>query len=216
MGLKKRPYIQYKGTHMSLWLSLIIFAMVSTITPGPNNIMIMTSGLNYGIRRSLPHWFGIFLGFPIMTMGVGLGLGQAFVQWPWLHSVIKVLGISYLLFLAYKIAITKTQSQQSKNSQPLTFMQAALFQWVNPKAWVMAIGALATFTTLEWSMVQQALLISLAFIMVGIPSTGLWLFAGRLLQKLLKQPAYQRAFNYTMALLLVLSLIPMIPFDAFI
>lgn len=201
---------------MSLWLSLIIFAMVSTITPGPNNIMIMTSGLNYGIRRSLPHWFGIFLGFPIMTIGVGLGLGQAFVQWPWLHSVIKVLGISYLLFLAYKIAITKTQNQQSKSSQPLTFMQAALFQWVNPKAWVMAIGALATFTTLEWSMVQQALLISLAFIMVGIPSTGLWLFAGRLLQQLLKQPAYQRAFNYTMAFLLVLSLIPMIPFDAFI
>ncbi|MFQ3229577.1 LysE family translocator [Reinekea sp.] len=201
---------------MSLWLSLVIFAMVSTITPGPNNIMIMTSGLNYGIRRSLPHWFGIFLGFPIMTIGVGLGLGQAFVQWPWLHSVIKVLGISYLLFLAYKIAMTTTQTHQSKNSQPLTFMQAALFQWVNPKAWVMAIGALATFTTLEWSMVQQALLISLAFIMVGIPCTGLWLFAGRLLQQLLKQPAYQRAFNYSMAILLMLSLIPMIPFDAFI
>jgi threonine/homoserine/homoserine lactone efflux protein len=193
-----------------------MFAMVSTITPGPNNIMIMSSGLNYGIRRSLPHWFGIFLGFPIMTLAVGLGLGQAFVQWPWLHSVIKVLGISYLLFLAYKIAMTKTQSHQSKNSQPLTFMQAALFQWVNPKAWVMAIGALATFTTLEWSMFQQALLISLAFIMVGIPGTGLWLFAGSLLQQLLKQPAYQRAFNYTMAVLLVLSLIPMIPFDAFI
>lgn len=201
---------------MSLWLSLVMFAMVSTITPGPNNIMIMSSGLNYGIRRSLPHWFGIFLGFPIMTLAVGLGLGQAFVQWPWLHSVIKVLGISYLLFLAYKIAMTKTQSHQSKNSQPLTFMQAALFQWVNPKAWVMAIGALATFTTLEWSMFQQALLISLAFIMVGIPGTGLWLFAGSLLQQLLKQPAYQRAFNYTMAVLLVLSLIPMIPFDAFI
>ena len=201
---------------MSLWLSLMLFAMVSTVTPGPNNIMIMTSGLNYGIRKSLPHWFGIFLGFPIMTIGVGMGLGQAFVQWPWLHSVIKVLGISYLLFLAYKIAITKTQANENSHSKPLTFIQAALFQWVNPKAWVMCIGALATFTTLDLNMMQQALLISLAFVLVGIPCTGVWLFAGSLLQQWLKQPVYQRAFNYTMATLLVLSLIPMIPFDAFV
>ncbi|MDN3650715.1 LysE family translocator [Reinekea marina] len=201
---------------MSGWLSLLIFAMVSTVTPGPNNIMIMASGLNYGIRRSLPHWFGIFLGFPLMALGVGLGLGQAFELWPWLHSVIKVLGISYLLYLAYKIAITNTQAEDSASSNPLTFMQAVLFQWVNPKAWVMCIGAIATFTTFDISMMQQALLIAFAFVLVGAPCTGIWLFAGHYLQRFLNQPNYQRMFNYAMATLLVASLLPMVPFDAFI
>jgi threonine/homoserine/homoserine lactone efflux protein len=112
--------------------------------------------------------------------------------------------------------LTNTKPNQDNNSQPLTFIQAALFQWVNPKAWVMSIGALATFTTLDLNMMQQALMISFAFVLVGIPCTGLWLFTGTALQKLFTQPSYQRAFNYTMATLLVCSLIPMIPFDAFI
>jgi threonine/homoserine/homoserine lactone efflux protein len=194
---------------MELLISIIVFALVATVTPGPNNIMVMTSGLNHGIARTLPHFFGICLGFPTMVIAVGLGLGALFEQFPLFHSVVKVLGISYLLLLAYKIATTRSTVNGTQPGQPLTFFQAALFQWVNPKAWVMVVGALAAFTSVGTELFGQAMLIALAFFMVSFPCVGLWLVGGASLRKVFHKPRQLQVFNIVMAALLVLSVLPM-------
>ncbi|WOG27365.1 LysE family translocator [Endozoicomonas sp. 8E] len=192
-----------------LW-PLLAFAFSSTITPGPNNVMIMTSGMNYGTRQSIPHFLGICLGFPLMVLFVGLGLGAVFDLFPVLHDIIKVLGVAYLLYLAWLIAKSAPPDLNGGKSRPLTFIQSALFQWVNPKAWIMATGAVAAYTTVSGDVFLQVLVIALAFLVAAIPCVGVWLFFGVRLKKVLQQPSYQRAFNITMALLLVLSIIPVI------
>ncbi|OZG74818.1 lysine transporter LysE [Hahella sp. CCB-MM4] len=195
---------------MEILLSALLFALVSTVTPGPNNIMVMTSGLNYGVYRTLPHFFGICLGFPAMVVAVGVGLGALFEEVPMLHTVIKVVGISYLLYLAYKIATTRSGPSDTDNDRPLTFVQAAMFQWVNPKAWVMAVGAMAAFTTVNGEVLMQSLWISSAFFLVSFPCVGLWLMGGAALRNWLSEPKQLRLFNLTMASLLLLSVLPMI------
>jgi threonine/homoserine/homoserine lactone efflux protein len=195
---------------MEILLSVLLFALVSTATPGPNNIMVMTSGLNFGVWRTLPHYLGICIGFPAMVLAISMGLGTVFEAVPVMHQVIKVLGISYLMYLAWRIATTETELKEDGSSRPLSFWQAAAFQWVNPKAWVMAVGALATFTTVSGRVVEQALWIAAAFMVVAIPSVGGWMLGGAGLRRLLQKPAYRRWFNWTMGLLLVLSVIPMV------
>ncbi|NMP15621.1 MULTISPECIES: LysE family translocator [unclassified Thalassotalea] len=195
---------------MEFFLPILIFAFSSTITPGPNNIMIMTSGLNFGIRRSLAHLFGICLGFPSMVVLVGLGFGVIFEHFPMLHMAIKVIGIMYLLYLAYLIANAGTQQQGETKSQPLTFIQAVLFQWVNPKAWVMATGAIAAFTQLDGHLFSQVLLVALGFFLVAFPCVGSWLYFGVLMNKIINNPKSVRYFNLTMALLLVVSILPVV------
>ena len=195
---------------MELFITVFIFAVSTTVTPGPNNIMIMTSGLNHGIYKTMPHFLGICLGFPAMVAAIGFGLSTLFSQFPSIHLIIKILGIAYLLYLAWKIATTDTQSVNSKKSEPFTFLQAAFFQWVNPKAWVMAIGAIAAFTSISGEHYLQVLLITGAFFLASFPCVGLWLFFGVGLKKLLKNPKQQKIFNITMAILLVLSIIPML------
>lgn len=195
---------------MEILLSVLLFALVSTATPGPNNIMVMTSGMNFGVWRTVPHYLGICIGFPAMVLAISMGLGTVFEAVPVMHQVIKVLGISYLMYLAWRIATTETELKEDGSSRPLSFWQAAAFQWVNPKAWVMAVGALATFTTVSGRVVEQALWIAAAFMVVAIPSVGGWMLGGAGLRRLLEKPAYRRWFNWTMGLLLVLSVIPMV------
>ena len=188
---------------------LFTFTISSTVTPGPNNIMIMTSGLNHGVKKTIPHLMGICFGFPAMVAAVGLGLSAVFIKYPQIHWIIKVLGILYLLYLSWKIATTSTE-EKSQKGNPLSFFQAALFQWINPKAWVMSVGAIATFTTVEGNIFLQVALITLSFFMISFPCVGVWLWFGSILQKIIKNPLHQRMFNITMACLLVLSVIPMI------
>ena len=195
---------------MEILLSVLLFALVSTITPGPNNIMVMTSGMNFGVWRTLPHYLGICIGFPAMVVAISLGLGQVFEAVPQLHQIIKILGISYLIYLAWRIATTATELDGKETGQPLSFWQAAAFQWVNPKAWVMAIGALATFTTVSGEVLQQALWIGVAFGLVAVPCVGSWMLGGAGLRRLLTKPLYRRLFNWTMGILLALSVIPMV------
>jgi threonine/homoserine/homoserine lactone efflux protein len=195
---------------MEILLSVLLFALVSTATPGPNNIMVMTSGMNFGVWRTVPHYLGICIGFPAMVLAISMGLGTVFEAVPVMHQVIKVLGISYLMYLAWRIATTETELKEDGSSRPLSFWQAAAFQWVNPKAWVMAVGALATFTTVSGRVVEQALWIAAAFMVVAIPSVGGLMLGGAGLRRLLQKPAYRRWFNWTMGLLLVLSVIPMV------
>lgn len=190
--------------------SLLLFSVIAAFTPGPNNIMIMSSGLNHGIRASLPHLLGICLGFPSMILAVGFGLGVAFTQFPWMHSVVQVIGIAYLFYLAWMIATSAPTEIKEERSPPLSFMQAALFQWINPKAWIMGTSALAAYTTVGVSMASQILAVVFVFLVMAFPSAGVWLLFGTGLQKVLSEPNHQRWFNITMGLLLVASIMPVI------
>lgn len=195
---------------MDVFFAVLFFAFSSTITLGPNNIMIMSSGVNYGVKASLPHLMGICIGFPLMVLCVGLGFGLVFQQYPWLHWVIKILGILYLFWLAWRIATSTPSSVEAEKRPPLTFFQAALFQWVNGKAWVMASGAIAAFTSLQGSFFFDVSQITAAFLLMSFPCVGLWLVFGALLRPLLAKPLPQRIFNIVMALLLVASVLPVV------
>lgn len=191
-------------------VSLLVFAVIAAFTPGPNNIMIMSSGLNHGVRASMPHLFGICLGFPSMILAVGFGLGYLFNSFPVFHKVVQVIGVIYLFYLAWMIARSVPSELKSEESPPLTFVQAALFQWINPKAWVMGTSALAAYTTVGTSMVTQVLTVVVVFMLMAFPSAGVWLLFGSALRRLLSRPAYQRWFNVFMGVLLVLTMIPVI------
>ncbi|GIZ13768.1 LysE family translocator [Pseudomonas sp. NCCP-436] len=193
-----------------LLLAFITFAFVTSITPGPNNMMLLASGVNFGVRRSIPHMLGISLGFMLLVAAVGLGLGQIFEQVPLLHRVLRYAGAAYLLYLAWKIARSGApQSADNSAAKPFTFLQAAAFQWVNPKAWIMAIGAITTYTPHE-GFFTNVLLIAALFALVNCPSVGIWTVAGSLLRHWLDNPRALQLFNITMAVLLVASLYPIL------
>lgn len=144
--------------HIQQIIALAMFAMISSITPGPNNMMLMASGVNYGFRRSLPHLAGICIGFPLMVFATGLGLYAVFTGFPLLHTLLKYGGVLYILWLAWKLANTSPMSDDiPQASQPMTFLQAAAFQWVNPKAWVMALSALTAFLPPRHSLLDTAI-----------------------------------------------------------
>ncbi len=195
---------------MDYYFAILLFAFTATITPGPNNVMIMTSGVNYGVRRSLPHFLGICLGFPVMVILVGMGIGTVFERFPVVHEVIKLAGIVYLLYLSWRIATSSPVSLDGGEGKPLTFWQAVLFQWVNPKAWVMVTGAVAAFTSVSQGIYVQVLLITSAFSLAVFPCVAMWMTFGLGLKRLLKAPSHQRIFNISMAVLLVSSIAPVI------
>ena len=194
---------------LEVLLPLILFVFSTSITPGPNNLMIMSSGLNFGVGRSLPHLLGICLGFPAMIIAIGLGLGALFSQFPILHEIIRWVGIAYLLYLAWVIANTR-EVGSAEGKKPFTFLQAVAFQWVNPKGWIMAVGALAAFTTPDGAMLLESGRIALTFILIGGPCIIIWMLFGVGLKQLLKDPRHLRAFNITMGLLLAASVATMI------
>jgi threonine/homoserine/homoserine lactone efflux protein len=189
------------------YVALSLFAISSSITPGPNNMMMLASGVNYGFRRSLPHLLGIGLGFCFMIAAVGLGLAAVFHQFPVLHTVLKVVGTLYMLWLAYKIA-SSASAIEGKQGTPMTFLQACAFQWVNPKAWMMALGALSTYPVAGAAYLPQVLLVTLVFGIFNLPCVAVWLGLGTGLKKYLDQAAYLKLFNYFMAALLIASLYP--------
>lgn len=194
---------------MEIHPSLIPFAIAAAFTPGPNNIMIMASGLNFGPRASLPHFFGICFGFPSMFFAVGFGLGYLFERFSLLHEFIQIAGILYLLYLSWLIANAAPASlDENVDAKPLSFMQAALFQWVNPKAWIMGTSAIAAYTTVGADLNLQIIIIGLVFFSMTFPSAGVWLLFGAGLKKILSDPNHQRAFNIVMALLLIASIAP--------
>lgn len=195
---------------MELYLAIFLFGLSAGITPGPNNIMLMTSGMNFGIKNSLPHVAGVCIGFAVMVILVGLGFSIIFDTYPILHEIIKVLGLMYLLYLAYLIAYAAPSELASDKSKPFSFLQAALFQWINPKAWVMATGSISAFTTLGDDIHWQVLLIASIFFIAAIISSISWLVFGRTLKQVLKSIKQQRVFNISMALLLVISVLPVI------
>ncbi|MCL1122997.1 LysE family translocator [Shewanella surugensis] len=187
------------------------FCFFYAITPGPSNITLMSSGVNFGFRRSCPQLFGIGVGFPALVLVTGFGFSGFFHTYPVVQTGIKYVGIGYLLYLAWCIAMSNTKIEGEKRVKPFSFIQSASLQWVNPKAWVAALTAIATFTSnTQEEIDMQILMIAAVFLLVTIPCALLWLYSGKFLQPLLSNKAYQNKFNYIMAGLLITAIIPML------
>lgn len=191
-----------------LFLALLGFAFVTSITPGPNNMMLLASGVNFGFRRTVPHMLGISIGHALMVFLVGLGLAGVFKAWPPALMALKIASVAYMLWLAWKIARSGAPGEGRAKARPMTFLQAAAFQWVNPKAWAMALGAVAAYVT-EPSVWAYST-VALAFSLVNLPSVSVWAVAGQAVRRWLGAPGRLKAFNWTMAGLLVLSLWPVV------
>jgi len=193
---------------LDLFTALVIFAFVTVITPGPNNLMLMASGANFGFRRTVPHMLGIGLGFPSMLFLVGVGVMQVFDLWSPAYTILRVLSLAYLLYLAWKIANAAPPEATQAGGRPLTFLQSAAFQWVNPKAWSMALSAITLYAASR----DMAAVLWVAGVYVGVSavSTTGWTVLGQQLQRLLKSRARLRMFNWAMAVLLVATMIPVL------
>ncbi|MEO0931895.1 MAG: LysE family translocator [Pseudomonadota bacterium] len=191
-------------------IALIGFAFASSITPGPNNLMLMASGANYGLRRTVPHMLGISLGHAFMVVMVGIVLLRMFETYPVLNIVLKVLSAAYMLWLAWKIANAVAPEAQDVTGKPFTFLQAAAFQWVNPKAWFMAITAISAYAPQNIGVLFGSLLVATVFSATNLPSVTVWAWMGVQVRKWLGTARRLRVFNMTMAVLLVVSLYPML------
>ena len=192
----------------SLLIGFIVFAAVMYFTPGPNNVMLLSSGLTHGFRRTLPHIAGITFGMAFMIAAVGLGLGTIFITYPLLQTVLKYAGAAYLIWLAAVIALSGTAPSAQDNARgPMTFWGAAVFQWVNVKGWVMVIGTITAYAAVAgfpWNiMIQTAI-----SLVIGAVSTVAWALFGSALRPVLRSPRAVRAFNIVMAILLLASLYP--------
>ncbi|WP_375319998.1 LysE family translocator [Aliivibrio logei] len=186
-------------------LALITFAFVGAFTPGPNNIMLMTSGANVGFVRTIPHMLGVIFGFAFMLILVGFGLLQFFQTYPQLEKVLQMVSAVYLLYLAYKIASSKSVDNVNGDYKPMSFLQAASFQWVNPKGWSMALSVMSIYAIS--SDMFSVFLIAFVFICINVPTVSFWTVAGKQLQKRLTKPSHLKVFNYSMAGLLVGSMV---------
>lgn len=198
-----------------LLASLCLFAFVSSITPGPNNAMLFASGVNHGIRRTIPHLLGVTLGFTFMQLAVGLGVGMVFEAVPGLYSTLRALGVAYMLYLAWRIGTSTPPARAEAASsapqaagRPMTFLEASAFQWVNPKAVMMCLTAASTYAPPD-KPILGAFLVTGVFFVAGMPCVALWVLLGRVMRGLLQDRRRLRAFNWAMAVLLAASVAPM-------
>lgn len=191
--------------------ALALFVLVSSITPGPNNLMLMASGANFGVIRTLPHMAGITTGITVMVALVGIGIMRIFEAWPATATVLKAVSAAYLLYLAWKIATSRPPERPETAEgagHPFSLLQAALFQWVNPKAWAMVVSAVSLYA--PGGDVGAVLLIALVFCVVSLPAVSVWAVLGQKLRRLLGDPRRLRIFNGAIAALLVASLYPVL------
>ncbi|MGB1077045.1 MAG: LysE family translocator [Bdellovibrionales bacterium] len=192
--------------------ALSVFALVMSITPGPNNLMLMSSGTNFGFRRSVPHMMGVTIGFFMMVIFSGVGVFELFEAFPKSQIVFKVLSVSYLSYLSWKIFMSAFQSQGSSSAvgrlQPFNFVQALLFQWVNPKGWVMAMSAVTGY--ISSNSIYSLVMVAIVFSLVMLPSISLWTYMGLQIQRLLNSAIKRKVFNISVSVLLMLSLYPVV------
>ena len=195
---------------VSLIFSFLPFAVATSFTPGPNNLMLASAGAQFGFARTLPQQAGVVIGFAIMTLAIGFGIAALITAVPAVFLAMKVASIAYMLWLAWKIATAESTSSNPSKGTPMGFLRAAAFQWVNPKGWMMALGAVTTYTTLSTDLWLQILVITLILALVGVASTSTWVLFGQIIRRYLTTPARRIAFNWTMAGLLVLSIVPVL------
>ena len=189
---------------------LLPFAAAMSFTPGPNNLMLASAGARFGFARTLPHQAGVVIGFAVLTLTVGLGVAGLIAAAPVLYTVMKYASITYLLYLAWRIATAESAKSATQAARPMSFLQAALFQWVNPKGWIMALGAVTTYTSLKADIRWQIVLITVIFAVVGAASALTWTVFGQVIRRYLTTPRKRVAFNWSMAALLVLSVFPVL------
>jgi threonine/homoserine/homoserine lactone efflux protein len=195
---------------LELFTALVVFAFVTSITPGPNNLMLLTSGVNFGFRRTIPHMLGIGIGFTVMVAAVGLGLGEVLARAPAVYTALKYAGGAYMIWLAVKLARSGPLGPKGAAvGKPMTFLEAAAFQWVNPKAWVMAVSAIAAYAS-PLNHTQSVAIVALVFGLVNLPSVSSWALFGSAMSATLRDPRRARVFNTLMAVLLVASLAPLL------
>ncbi|WP_210395138.1 LysE family translocator [Motiliproteus sediminis] len=188
--------------------ALASFAFASTASPGPNNIMLMTSGANVGFLRTIPHMLGIVLGFSLMVTLIGLGIAELFASYPLLLQGLQVGCVIYLIYLAINIALSRPSDGPALSFKPMSFWAAASFQWINPKAWSMALAAVNIHNSAaSW---QGVVMIALVFAAVNVPSVTLWTLAGQQSKALLSDHSRKVGFNLIMAALLLASILPTI------
>jgi threonine/homoserine/homoserine lactone efflux protein len=192
-----------------LFAALLLFALIASLTPGPNNLMLMTSGVKFGFTRTLPHLIGVVIGFSLMVVLVGFGLDAIFVRYPRLLPVMRIVGAIYMLWLAAKIAFAGPIGEVEGGGRPLGFLPAAAFQWVNPKAWVFALSALSTYGAVAGDFASSVALMATLFAATSLVCAGAWALFGSSLRRFLMSPRAMRPFNIAMALLLVASIAPM-------
>jgi threonine/homoserine/homoserine lactone efflux protein len=192
------------------FLALLVYAFVTSITPGPNNLILLTSGVNFGFVRTIPNMLGIGGGFLSLLLAVGFGLGAVLTAFPSLHLALKIAGGAYLVYLAWRIAMSRSMAHGAvAQGRPMTFLEAAAFQWVNPKAWVMAVSAMAVYTNPDAPFLS-VLIVAAAFAAVNLPSVSTWAGFGMALRGFLSDPVRLKWFNIAMGLLLLASLWPML------
>ncbi len=190
------------------WLVAVsLFALVMFITPGPNNLMVTTAVANYGVPATVPHMLGIALGFPVMLLALGLLADAAFSLLPAVRGPMRIAGALFMLYLAWQIA-TASGRAGAGSGRPLTLIEAALFQWLNPKAWVVALGALTTYATTGGALLRDTLTMAALFVPIAVVSLAVWALGGVAIGRLLHTPFRVRLFNLAMAALLVVSLVP--------
>jgi threonine/homoserine/homoserine lactone efflux protein len=202
--------MQMQSFPLALILTSIPFMASMGITPGPNNILVAGSGVNFGFRATVPHILGITIGYPLMLFIVGIGLARIFIAVPPIHTILKWISIVYLLYLAYRITIAAAPGQARSEPKPLSFLQAAAFQWVNGKAWVIALGAVTTYTVVDQTLPLQIVALTAISVVITLVSVSCWTFFGAFLRQFLQTERRRRWFNYTMAALLVLSILPVL------
>lgn len=195
--------------NIEIILALVLFAFASSISPGPNNLMLMSSGANFGFRKTLPHMMGVGLGFTLMVALVGMGVMQVFDLYPASYMILKWCSIVYLVYLSYKVATSAPpENKRANKAQPFSFIQAVLFQWVNPKAWTMALTSIGIYAPDRD--VKSVIIVALVFGAVNLPSISVWVVLGQKLQKILSSVKRLRIFNGIMAFLLLASLYPVL------
>jgi|SRR5471030_1008389 threonine/homoserine/homoserine lactone efflux protein len=189
----------------------LLFSLVMGFTPGPNNAMLASSGARFGIRRTLPHLAGVMIGFPVMVLLAGLGLASILLASPLLQLVMKTVSCAYLLWLAFQIARSASAKSGSGGGKPLTFLQAAAFQWVNPKAWLMVVSAISAYTAGRGlQLYLQVAILAVICVIVTFLSTLTWAAFGAAIGRWLRAPLALHLFNLFMALLLVGSTVPIL------
>ncbi len=194
--------------HFEVLPAMALFVFVASVTPGPNNTMLLASGVNFGYKQTLPHLSGISVGHFILLMAVGNGLEAVFNIYPVTYQAMKIVGLSYLLYLAVKIIRSnRLENDHTKQSRPLSFIGGAAFQWVNPKAWMMSIGFFSTYMPEEAS-TSFVTLSCLMFSLINFPTISLWAGLGNKMVHYLQNVRLRTMFNWVMALLLVISMIP--------
>jgi threonine/homoserine/homoserine lactone efflux protein len=189
---------------------LVLFAAAVTLTPGPNIVLVTASAANFGFRRTLPQMLGIALGFGSMIVAAGLGLAGLLHAEPRLHALLKHAGAAYLVYLAWRIARADSASSAAGRGKPIGLLEAALFTWMNPKAWVSGLGAIAAYTTTGGSMLLESLLVAAVLAVACLASVMIWAGFGTAIGRFLADPRARLAFNWSMAGLLLLSLIPVL------